>query len=142
MWCGSGGLQQRVSNTPATGAPGISGTPRTGETLTATTSQIADEDGLTNGVFSYQWIRTDLTANTDTGIDGATGSTYTVKPEEEGHAIKVRVTFTDDAGNEESLTSYAVLDKTGTPLITGSMVSRASLAEHPHDGLGVAVDDG
>ena len=33
-------------------------------------------------------------------------------------------------------------DKTGTPLITGSMVSRASLAEHPHDGLGVAVDDG
>ncbi len=26
-----------------------------------------------------------------------------------GKALKVRVTFTDDAGNEESLTSYSVI---------------------------------
>ena len=44
------------SNTPATGAPAISGTPRVGETLTADTSTIDDEDGLTNVSYRYQWI--------------------------------------------------------------------------------------
>ena len=100
--------EQRASNTPATGGPGINGTHRADETLTATTSQIADEDGLDNAAFAFQWIRHDLTTNTDTDIDGATGSTYTVTSDDDGHAIKVRVTFTDDAGNEELLTSYAV----------------------------------
>ena len=101
--------EQRASNTPATGGPGINGTHRADETLTATTSQIADEDGLDNAAFAFQWIRHDLTTNTDTDIEGATGSTYTVTSDDDGHAIKVRVTFTDDAGNEELLTSYAVL---------------------------------
>ena len=100
---------ETVPNRPATGAPGISGTPRAGETLTATTSQIEDEDGLTDAAFTYQWIRHDLTTAADTDIEGATGQTYTVVDADEGQAIKVRVTFTDDAGNEESLTSYAAL---------------------------------
>ena len=39
-------------NNPATGAPTISGTPQVGETLTASTSNIADTDELTN--VSYQ----------------------------------------------------------------------------------------
>ena len=39
----------------------------------------------------------------------ATGSTYTVTSADEGKALKVRVNFTDDAGNEESVTSYAVI---------------------------------
>ena len=91
------------SNTPATGGPGIIGTPRAGETLTATTEDVEDEDGLTGAVFTYQWVRS------DTDIDGATSSTYTVTGADEGKAIKVRVTFTDDAGNEESLPSNAVL---------------------------------
>ena len=36
------------TNSPATGAPPIGGTARVGETLTASTSGIADEDGLSN----------------------------------------------------------------------------------------------
>ena len=107
--------EQRASNTPATGGPGINGTHRADETLTATTSQIADEDGLDNAAFAFQWIRHDLTTNTDTDIDGATGSTYTVTSDDDGHAIKVRATFTDDAGNDESLTSYAVLPAPALP---------------------------
>ena len=43
-----------AANTPATGAPSISGTAQVGETLTADTSGIADEDGLENVAFSYQ----------------------------------------------------------------------------------------
>ena len=42
-----------------------------------------------------------------TDIDGATGSTYTLTSSEQGQTIQVRVTFTDDADNQESLTSEA-----------------------------------
>ena len=88
---------------PATGLPTISGTAQVGQTLTADTSGIADADGLTNVSFSYQWIRSDGT--TDTDIQGATSSTYTLSDADEGKTVKVRVSFTDDAGNSESLTS-------------------------------------
>ena len=88
-------------NTPAAGAPTIGGTPQVGEELTASTSDISDADGFEDASFVYQWIRT------DTDIEGATGSTYTVVDADEGETLKVRVDFTDDAGNEESLTSAA-----------------------------------
>ena len=64
---------------------------------------------MTSAVFAYQWVRHDLATETDTEIEGATGQTYDVAAEDGGKALKVRVTFTDDAGNEESLTSYAVI---------------------------------
>ena len=96
-------------NSPATGLPGIIGFPQVGQTLTATTTDISDADGLTNNTYSYQWIRHDLASSTDEDIAGATGSTYTVSAEDEGKGIKVRVSFTDDAGNEESLTSNTVV---------------------------------
>ena len=97
------------ANSPATGGPGITGTVQAGETLTATTDGIEDEDGLTGTVFAYQWVRS------DTDIEGAASSTYTVTGDDEGKPIQVRVTFTDDAGNAESLTSYAKLS--APPLI-------------------------
>ena len=89
-------------NHPATGAPTISGTAQVGQSLTADTSGIADEDGLDNVSYSYQWL-----SSRDTEIDGATSSTYTLQASDNGKVFKVRVTFTDDAGNEESLTSEA-----------------------------------
>ena len=91
----------RASNTPATGAPTISGTAQVGQTLTADTSGISDAGVLGNMTYGYQWLAD------DTEIDGATGSTYTLQVSDNGKVIKVRVTFTDDAGNEESLTSAA-----------------------------------
>ena len=97
------------ANSPATGGPGITGTVQAGETLTATTDGIEDEDGLTGSVFSYQWVRSGA------DIEGAASSTYTVTGDDEGKPIQVRVTFTDDAGNAESLTSYAKLS--APPLI-------------------------
>ena len=90
-----------VENSPATGAPTISGTAQVGETLSASTSGISDADGLTNATFSYQWLAD------DSGISGATGSSYTLVEADEGKAVKVRVSFTDDADNDESLTSAA-----------------------------------
>ena len=92
-------------NTPSTGLPIISGTVQAGQTLTADTSGIDDADGLDNVDYSYQWIRND--GGTDTDIAGETASTYTLVSADEGKAIKVKVSFTDDAGNEETLTSAA-----------------------------------
>ena len=86
-------------NSAATGAPTISGTAQVGQTLTASTTGISDADGLDNVTYSYQWLADDAE------IDGATSSTYTVQSTDNGKVIKVRVTFTDDRGNEETLTS-------------------------------------
>ena len=110
---------QQASNTPATGVPGITETALAGETLTATKDRIEDEDGLTGAVFAYQWLVDGAE------INGATDSSYTLVAADEGKPIEVRVTFTDDAGNEESLTSNAVLAArlnsaaTGAPTISG-----------------------
>ncbi len=88
-------------NVPATNAPTISGTAQVRKTLTASTTAITDADGLTNVTYSYQWLAD------DTGIAEATNSTYTVQASDVGKAIKVRVTFTDDLGSWEWLTSEA-----------------------------------
>ena len=55
------------ANTLPTGLPTISGTAQVGETLTADTTAIADEDGLTNVSYSYQWIADD--GNSDADIE-------------------------------------------------------------------------
>ena len=88
-------------NTPATGLPTITGAAQVGETLTADATGISDGDGLDNAIFSYEWLADDAE------INGATASTYTMADDDEGKAIKVRVSFTDDDGNDEQLTSAA-----------------------------------
>ena len=98
--------------------PPSPGRPRWDETLTADTSAIEDEDGLENVSYEYQWMAD------DTDIAGATDSTYTLTEADQGKTIQVRVTFTDDAENEESLTSAATeavaAKATGLPAISGT----------------------
>ena len=108
--------QNQAANSPATGGPGITGRALAGETLTATTSGIEDEDGLADADFAYQWIRQDLATLNDTDIEGAISSTYTVTAADEGKTVKVRVSFTDDAGNPESVTSDAMAVAVGLRL--------------------------
>ena len=138
--------QSGTPNTPATGAPAISGMAQAGQTLTADTSGIADDDGLDNVTFSYQWIRSDGT--TDTDITRGTGSTYTLTNADEGKSIKLRVTFTDDGGNEETLTSQATetvsaapenSPATGSPTISGTAQVGETLTA---DTSGIADADG
>ena len=113
-------------NNVATGAPAITGPPQVGQTLSADTSGISDDDGTDNAVFNHQWMRSD--GGTDTDITGAIGSSYTLVSDDRGQTIKVRVSFTDDAGNDESLTSAATAavearpnsPATGAPSITGT----------------------
>ena len=95
-----------VVNTPATGAPTITGTAQVGQTLTAVTTAIMDDDGLTTPGYTYQWIRV-ATDTTETNIGSATASTYTLVTDDLGTTIKVKVSFTDDASNAETRTSVA-----------------------------------
>ena len=139
-------VQPQVANSPATGAPTISGTVQVGETLTADTSGIADVDGLDNAAFTYQWLADNA------AIAGATGSTYTLADDDEGKAIKVQVSFTDDAGNDETLTStatetvsFAVQPQvanspaTGAPTISGTVQVGETLTA---DTSGIADENG
>ncbi len=94
-----------ASNSPATGTVTITGTPQVGGVLTANLSNVTDPDGLVNVSYSYQWIADDGVTETD--IDHATGETYRPITADEDKTVKVRVSFTDDEGNPESLTSAA-----------------------------------
>ena len=76
------------ANTAPTGLPMISGTAYVGEKLTASEADIADDEGLTNATFAWQWIANDGT--TDADIADATAETYTLTPAEEGKTVKVR----------------------------------------------------
>ena len=81
----------------------ITGATVVGQTLIAETSGIADADGVTNASYSYQWIRVD--GDTETDIGGATGRTYTLTEDDVGKSIRVRATFRDDAGKDETRVS-------------------------------------
>ncbi len=138
--------EAQKQNSPATGGPGIQGVARASETLTATTSQIRDEDGLDNAVFAYQWVRAELGAESGTDIAGATGSSYGVTAEDEGKAITVRVTFTNDASNQESVISFAVVAATApkAPEVKaaqgpGAPDASAAPDVSPHDSTSLAV---
>ena len=112
-------------NTPATGLPTISGTAQVGQALTADTSAIADEDGLSNVSYAYQWMAG------RSNIEGATGPSHTLTASEQGQTIRVRVTFTDDAGNAESLTSPATGAVAAAP---SPLTASISAAPESHDG--------
>ena len=93
----------QTPNTPATGVPTITGTAQVGQTLTASPGTIADADGLTTPNYTYQWIRVDGTDEAD--LTASTAATYTMNNADLGKTLKVRASFTDDAGNAESRTS-------------------------------------
>ena len=131
----SGKVTVTVTNNLATGAPTISGTAQVGETLTADVADIADADGLANATFSYQWLAD------DTDIAGATGLTYTLTDSEESKAIKVRVSFTDDAGNEETLTSAATAVVAGAQPTEPPDKPRNLSATATHDSVTLTWDD-
>ena len=90
------------SNSPATGEPEIRGALQLEERLTVCTQRcIDDADGMTNPSFTYQWLSNDGTTDTDR----ATSASYTVVAADVGKTLKVEVSFTDDGGNTETLTS-------------------------------------
>ena len=115
-----------ASNTDATGAPTVHGPERVGELLAVGTSAIADDDGLDESRFRYQWIRVDADGTNPVDITNEDSVFYLLTPADTGKKIKVEVTFVDGAGHLEEATSEAtgtiapgVSGVSGVPLIDG-----------------------
>ena len=124
----------RPVDSPATGVPVIDGSAVVDGTLTVDVSGIDDANGLDDVSFGYQWLADDV------AIEGAVGSSYTPGAADLAKAIKVRVSFSDDDGYAETLTSQAVgpvdhqvsqqqgnQSATGVPVIEGSAVVDGTL---------------
>ena len=125
-----------AANTAAMGAPTITGTAQVGQTLTAVTTGITDANGLTSVTYTYQWIRVD--GGTEADITGANSSTYDLVAADQGKTIKVKVSFTDDGGNAETLTSAATATVTPvTPtLLLAEGIEGGALQVAPSRGPG------
>ena len=128
-------MEPEPVNSPATGAPTISGTAQVGQTLTASTSAIDDDDGMDNATLGYQWI-----AGT-ADISGATGSTHTLVSSDLGKTIRVRVSFTDDADNAETLVSQPTPAVAAEPVAASYPASAYMSTQHsgPEDHPQVVV---
>ena len=108
QWAQSATAFSTRANTPATGAPTITGTATVGQELTADASPIVDNDGLTDVDFTYQWLRVDADGTSDpVDITDATDATYTLTDDDAGKKVKVKVSFTDDLDSTETRTSAA-----------------------------------
>jgi len=116
-------------NDDPTGHVAITGTVAQGETLTANTGGIADNDGL--GSFSYIW-KSSSDGTTWNAIIGATASTYVLTSSDVGKYIHVAVSYTDGGGTAETLTSWqagagdgssngtAVVDTNDAPILSAT----------------------
>jgi hypothetical protein len=118
-----------IVNHAPTGVVTITGTPITGETLTALNS-LTDSDGL--GTISYQWYKG------STEISGATVSSYTLTSSEVGQTIRVAASFVDGLGNAESLSSSA----TTAVLKVPSSLSGVAVVLKSTSDSGLSTSDG
>jgi hypothetical protein len=115
-----------ASSTPPqnTALPQISGSPIAGQTLSATTGTWA---GSPTPTYAYQWEDCDSAGANCTAITGATSSTYTVAPSDDGFTIEVQVTASNTAGQvpASSVPTATVTEapaNTALPSISGSAV--------------------
>jgi len=91
----------------------VIGTPTQGETLNADTSLLEDTDGL--GALSYQWQRDGAE------ISGATVDSHTLTQDDVGRQISLVVSYTDDQGTPEEVTSAATSAVVNCRIPDGSM---------------------
>lgn len=130
------GSSQPISNandTP-TGGVTIFGAATLRETITSDISSLADPDGL--GSLSYQWLRDGST------ISNATNESYTLTEADVGSEISLRVSYTDDQGTLETVTSGATSPVVGDLVLIGNGQDNALIGGSFNDRLvGRAGDD-
>ena len=141
------------ANDAPTGLPAVSGSSTEGQVLTASTSGIADVDGLVGVPFNHQW---QVSADGLTGwvdISGATASTYTLDSAQVGKYVRDTVTFTDQGGTLETLFSAASssiagvvpqvdsISRAGSAAVSGSATSVVYNVTFNVAVTGVGADD-
>ena len=102
-----GTIKGTTTNTPATGEPAITGVAQDDKMLTADATGIMDDDGVPS-TLTYQWVQVDPDGSSnETDITGATDITHTLTSSDVGKKIRVKVSFNDDGGTDETRTSDA-----------------------------------
>ena len=120
-------------NDAATGRPTITGSSKVGNTLTASTSDIIDPDGLPNS-FTYQWKRFAADGTTFEANIGTNSRTYTLTSSEEGKKVKVKVSFTDNGGTREGPLVSSAFPSSGTVTVpTSDSLNVGALGVYWHD---------
>ncbi|VVP39361.1 peroxidase family protein [Pseudomonas fluorescens] len=95
-------VDSSANNAPTAG-PTVTGLLVQNQVLTADTSTIVDVDGLSNPQFTFQWQATNGVSFVD--IAGATSNTFTLGQDQVGDQVRVVVSYVDDFGVAESVTS-------------------------------------
>ena len=128
------------ANNDATGTPDITGRALPGQTLTAGTGNTADADGLPQNAsdFAWQWIR--IADETDTPIQDATSSTYTLTDDDVGKQVKVVMSFTDSLSGVESLTSDAYPSSSTVQRVLVSNIGQTVITQNDNAGELLILD--
>ncbi len=112
-----------VANGAPTGSLKISDTTPTEGQAVSAVNAFVDPDGTFNSVFSYQWLQSAFGGGgTFTEIAGATGASFTPGQGQVNRQLQVRVTYTDDAGAVQTLTSAPTI-------VTGDFIAPDDAAQ-------------
>jgi hypothetical protein len=95
-----------------TAPPTISGTPRVGQTLTASTGTFTGDQPIT---YTYQWQRCDQNGSNCSSIVGATAQTYQLTSADAGRTLRVVVTATNPRGSTPATSVPTALIEPATP---------------------------
>ena len=129
---GTSGTYAMTATTLANHAPygyiGLTGAAGVGQVLTANTAGLADPDGIAPNTFTYQWLQDGV------AIQGATGASYTVLNGNSGHGLSVQVSYLDNTGHSEAMTSYAMTAYGGTTVTPGT----PAVNNNPYGGVGLS----
>jgi hypothetical protein len=99
------------NNTP----PTISGTAKTGNTLTANPGTWNGSSPMT---FGYRWLICGTAGEACHDIAGATNQTYQLKNDDRGNTARVRVTAANAEGSASEVSAATALIGAGTPVNT------------------------
>ncbi|MBG0839077.1 peroxidase family protein [Ectopseudomonas toyotomiensis] len=118
-------------NDAPTGLPQLNNaSPSVGQVLIASTAMIADVDGMVGVTFAYQWQVG--SGDSFSNIAGATAQSFTLTAAQAGQQVRVQVSYTDNRGTFESLTSAA------TAVVASAVIMGTNAANTLN---GTALDD-
>jgi hypothetical protein len=140
----STGAEARSAAVPSNAEPpAVTGTPVSGETLTASTGSWTGTPPIS---YAFAWQRCDAGGSSCASIAGETSQTYLVTPGDVGSTLRVLVTATNGEGSESApsaptavVTAQSTPVNTAEPLISGSAVEGSTLTTTTGTWSGTAI---